>query len=400
MKVLIINSIGYEGGGAETTITVLARRLNLDGHQVCVVTSDLGPEKAHFSDREFRACAGRSFVGKAICRLWNASACRVVAQVLREFDPDIVQVHTTYEVSPAVLFVLRNHPTILVVHGAEDYTKELLLWGFPPRFFATGGDDPRYEHLTLEGKAHYWYHMALSVPLYRYLLRYVSRVLVVSEFMREMLARQGIESVCIPNGVALPEPVSLDPASKVVLYAGRLEKLKGVDHLIDAMPEVLATVSDARLVVVGTGTYEDSLRERAHRNGLADHVEWVGHVSQEILNKYYAAAALVVVPSVWPEPFGKVGVEAMAVGRPVIGSAVGGVREWLSHGESGFLVPPKDAHALAERIVELLSDVRLRTTMGRAAEDRAQQFSIERFCTALADLHRTCLTRGMNGSRR
>ncbi|MBP9749834.1 MAG: glycosyltransferase family 4 protein [Candidatus Pacebacteria bacterium] len=391
MKILILSSIGYEGGGAETTITLLRRKFEAFGHTVLIVASDLGPTEQHFSDREFHACAGRSLVGKTICRVYNRSACRVVRDALRDFKPDIVQVHTTYEVSPAVLFVLRRYPVILVTHGAEDYTKELLLWGFPPRFFLQGNAEPQYRDLTLEGKFHYWYHMLLSVPVYRYLLRYVSRVLVVSEYMRAMLARQGIRSVCIPNAVALPRSVPLDPASKTILYAGRLEKLKGLDYLLDALPVVCAKVPEARLVVVGTGTYTKELRQRAEQLGVTDRIAWIGHVSQDALNEYYASAALVVMPSVWPEPFGKVGVEAMAVGRPVVACDVGGVQEWLSDEVTGFLVPPKDADALARRITQLLSDERLRIKMGRAATEEAKRFSIEHFCKALISLHNTCM---------
>ncbi len=391
MRILIISSIGYEGGGAETTITVIRGMFEAAGHAVHVVTGDLAPEKPHFGDREFRACAMRTLPGKLLCRICNLSACRVVRDAIREFKPDIIQVHTTYEVSPAVLFVTRVCPTILVVHGAEDYTKELLLWGFPPRFFAEGSEDPCYANLSFEGKMHYWYHMLLSAPVYRYALRYVSRVLVVSEFMRNMLARQGIESVCIENGISLPRPAAFDPTSKVVLYAGRLERLKGVEYLLDAMPAVCSKVPDARLVVVGAGTHEKELRKRAVEIGMEERITWVGHVPQSILNGYYASAAVVVVPSVWPEPFGKVGVEAMAVGRPVIGTDVGGIREWLEDGVTGFLVPPRDAHALGERVAELLGDDHLRSTMGHAAQERAKRFSIEHFCSSLGDLHRRCV---------
>lgn len=393
MRILIISSIGYEGGGAETTITLLKHELTRMGHTVRIITSDKeeGGGQSHFSDVEFRACAGRSFFGKAVCRIYNRSACRVVARALREFAPDIVQVHTTYEVSPSVLFLLRNTPSLLVVHGAEDYTKELLLWGFPHRFFKSMDEEPRYAQLTFEGKLHYIYHRIVSMPVYAYALRCVTYVVVVSTYMQTMLARQGVKSVCIPNATKLPEAVPLNRDSTIILYAGRLEKLKGVQHLISALPLIRACVPHARLVIAGTGTYETELHRLAHDLSLEEHIEWCGHVDSATLHSLYAMSAVVAVPSVWPEPFGKVGIEAMGVGRAVVASDVGGISEWLVDGVTGYLVPPNTVPALSNALVRILTDTKLRERMSDEGRKHAKKFHIARFCESLLKLHRRCV---------
>jgi glycosyltransferase involved in cell wall biosynthesis len=392
MKVLIISSIGYEGGGAEQGIVLIAQALRASGNEVCVVTSDLDASRPHtVSDIEFRACSNYPFWQRAVSRVFNWSAYATVKRVLQEFKPDVIQVHTTFEVSPAVLFLCRTYPAVLVVHGAEDYTKELLLWGFPTRFFRSDADIPSYRALTWEGKAHYWYHRCISIPVYVRALVGIERVLVVSEYMQRMLLKQGIASVCIPNATVLPEPVALNPKSLTLLYAGRLERLKGVQYLLEALPVVRREIPGVRLVVAGTGTYTEALQACAQTLGVADVVEWVGHVDQRVLYDLYAQSAVVVVPSIWPEPFGKVGIEAMGVGRPVVASDVGGIREWLLNGVTGYVVPPCDAGALSEKIIDLLSDAELRIRMGTAGCDYAQKFSLDTFIGALTALHQECI---------
>ncbi|MBP9749829.1 MAG: glycosyltransferase family 4 protein [Candidatus Pacebacteria bacterium] len=399
MKILHITSLGYEAGGAESGIVLVDDVLRRKGHTVRVLASDLYPDKPHFNTDTFHACAGRSFLGKCICRVYNRSACRALRKVLAEFKPDVVQLHTTYEVSPAVLFLLREYPTILTAHGAEDYTKGLLLWGFPPRFFKDPDASPTRANLTVAGWLHYAYHHLVSVPVYRYAFRYVDRVLVVSRYMQDMLRREGLAPVCIPNATNLFTPAPLDPKSMTILYVGRLEKIKGVQYAIEALVRVRKDVPDARLIVAGTGTYVGDLRAHALRCGVAEQVDFVGHKNVDELYTLYKESAVVVVPSVWPEPFGKVGIEAMSVGRAVVASDVGGIGEWLTGGATGYLVPPSDAEALAEKLVRILTDDMLRERMSTTAVTCAQKFSIERYVETLVAFYEEVCNMSVAGTR-
>jgi glycosyltransferase involved in cell wall biosynthesis len=116
-------------------------------------------------------------------------------------------------------------------------------------------------------------------------------------------------------------------------------------------------------------------------------VSFVGHKSREELFSLYTEATLVCVPSIWPEPFGKVGIEAMSVGRPVIASDVGGIGEWLDDGETGFLVPPQNEEILAEKIHTLLEDTERTLLMSKRAVKRAQDFSVEHYVTQVVALY-------------
>jgi glycosyltransferase involved in cell wall biosynthesis len=91
------------------------------------------------------------------------------------------------------------------------------------------------------------------------------------------------------------------------------------------------------------------------------------------LDDYYARAAVTAVPSRWPEPFGMVGIEAMARGRPVVAFAVGGIPDWLEHGVTGLLAPEADTTALAQNLEHLLADPELAATLGANAATRVRE---------------------------
>ncbi|HWO93477.1 MAG TPA: glycosyltransferase, partial [Dehalococcoidia bacterium] len=165
-------------------------------------------------------------------------------------------------------------------------------------------------------------------------------------------------------GLALDEPI--------VLFVGRIEPLKGIDLLIDALSyvEPLGTGSPATLLIVGGDALAqrevEDLRHRAARTGVADRVRFVGSAPREMLPLFYSAADVCVVPSHY-ESFGLVAVEAMACGTPVVASRVGGLTTTVQDGVTGYLVPWRCPEPFAERIELLLANPYLRDSLGRAA---------------------------------
>ena len=89
-------------------------------------------------------------------------------------------------------------------------------------------------------------------------------------------------------------------------------------------------------------------------------------------------STIIIVPSIYGEPFGLVGVEAFSVGRPVIASRVGGIPEWLDDGKTGFLVDPGNPEQISEKVIKLFSDKKLLEEMGKNAHKKAEQFSIDK----------------------
>ena len=182
-------------------------------------------------------------------------------------------------------------------------------------------------------------------------LRRAQVVICVSEALAEAARRCGARDIrVIPNGVPIPVEVGVEAAPAEVLFAGRLSPEKGIRELVEA-------TQGMNLVVAGDGPLRALVPSAL---GLLPHAD---------LDVLYARAALVVLPS-YTEGLPLAVVEAMAHGRPVVATAVGGIPDLVIDGETGFLVPPGDPVALREAIEKLLANSALRTRMGAAGRAR------------------------------
>jgi glycosyltransferase involved in cell wall biosynthesis len=172
----------------------------------------------------------------------------------------------------------------------------------------------------------------------------------------------------------------------IVLFVGRLVRYKGVDVLLEAMRGVSATA-----LLVGNGPERHALQRTAEQLGVADRVKFLGEVSDDELAALYRACDLFVLPSVTrQEAFGVVQIEAMACGKPVISTDLGTGAGWVNqNGETGLVVPPRDAAALRGAIERLIGDDTLQRTMGAAARHRARTlFGVDRMIASALALFR------------
>lgn len=205
---------------------------------------------------------------------------------------------------------------------------------------------------------------------------------VVSKYWQEHLKRDyGYESVIAYNGL---DPSDFEPLPKnrsevpTVLFVGGLEPRKGLEYLVQAMKIVVGTFPDARMVAVaktgfrGTDDWS-SYRMLADRLGLTNSVEFYDSVGQETLLGFYSDCDVLALPSK-NEGWGLSLMEAMACGKPVVASRVGGIPELVRDGTDGILVESGDVEALADSILRLLKDPALRKRMGKAGRQRVKAF--------------------------
>jgi len=180
-----------------------------------------------------------------------------------------------------------------------------------------------------------------------------------------------------------------------LLYAGVLIPGKGVHILLDAFAGVAPEFPDARLLIVGKDAnpeYAASLKEQVFSLGLRDKVIFREPVSQTELAQYMARSEALILPS-FSEALGRVVMEAMTVGIPVIGSEVGGIPELIKDGVTGFLVPPGDVPRLADRIRWVLKNPQEAALLGlRAKECAAKIFSTESYIQHYASLLKAALS--------
>ena len=217
--------------------------------------------------------------------------------------------------------------------------------------------------------------LARRVPLLaRLFLRRARIVLCPSEYLAGEARGLGARAVrVVPAGIELPAEVAEPDDPPHVLYVGRLSEEKGV-------PELLRATAGLSRVIVGDGPLRDGVPEA------------VGFVPPGELGPYYERAAVVACPS-RREGYGVVAREAMAYGRPVVASAVGGLRDAVEERVTGLLVPPGDTTALRGAIERLLADGELRRRLGSAGRERARtELSWDAATRALLDAYGTAAT--------
>ena len=182
------------------------------------------------------------------------------------------------------------------------------------------------------------------------------------------------------------EFVGVPPCDRMLLYVGRVEPLKGIDTLIEAIASILqqGIFKEGSMCLAIIGGDPDAseekmtaemlrLKELCDRYGLGDMVTFLGKRDQDTLPYYYSAAEAVVMPSQY-ESFGMVALEAMACGTPVVASEVGGLAFLVRDGETGYTVPASDPEALAAKLKDIIIDKDLRHRMGEQAAEFAQGY--------------------------
>jgi glycosyltransferase involved in cell wall biosynthesis len=182
--------------------------------------------------------------------------------------------------------------------------------------------------------------------------------------------------------------LGLNPKKLVVGTVGWLLSIKGPMVLLKAMGRIWQKHSDVELVYVGKGELEEELKTESFRMGVSDSVTFLGWRND--VHEIMPVFDLFVLPSL-NEGMGRVLVEAMASGKPVVGSNVGGIPDLIKNGHNGFLVEPGDEIDLSVAIEKVLTDAKMRDEMGRKGKTMARNFGVERMVEKIDDLYATLL---------
>ena len=361
MVILSVHNTSDIYGASQSILRVL-RRLRLDGHSVHVVLSAPGPLvellEAHgvtvhiFESLAIveRAQLG-SLAGKiAFCWRYPYSALWLSALILR-LKVDVVHTNTAVMPAPAV---------------AAWITRRRHLW--------------HLREFSSEFRGVWKFYQ-------RYIWRLSERIITISDAVRDQFDVE-LRSRCItvynslgPGAADIDREAawrfreSVGDPELLIGVIGRIKWVrKGQEVLIKAAALLAERYPEARYLIVGSvaAGNEDHLvrlKELVAELGLTEKVIFTGDINNP--RDVYAACDVTVVPSVLPEPFGRVVMESMAAGTPVIGSRCGGIPEQISDGETGLLFEPGNERELAVALEKLTSDGELRARMGRAARERA-----------------------------
>jgi len=308
-----------------------------------------------------------------------------LSHVLNQVNPDIVHIHDLN--NPYVIrYCGGSYPTIKTTLNADAYC------GGTDKYLYTSGKECHFL-LGFGCLPIAYYQNCMSRHPKRSLeiisikkksiqaLSKIERVVVPSNRSKEILIREGVQPkkiTVIPlfsfqsNSPQLPYPNEKKPK---ILFLGRLRPYKGVSYLLKALQKIK---TPCELLIVGEGEERVKLEMLTQKLNLIDRVQFLGNQPHEKMNSYLDACSLLVVPSIYPDSFPTVGLEAMARARPVVGFSVGGIPEWLADSKTGFLVRTQNVQSLAEKIEFLLTHQDIAEKMGIEGKHRSDEYYTEK----------------------
>jgi glycosyltransferase involved in cell wall biosynthesis len=350
------------GGSSENTIASCVA-LDRAGYECVLAASFRESDPSSLVDARRRGCrlVDIPALGREVAPLADLAALAQLVRLTRRERPAVVHTHTSKA-------------------------------GFLGRLAAVIARVPAVIHQP-HGHVFYGYYSprrtAVFTALERRAARWTDRIITLTDRGAVEHLAHGIgraeQYVSVPSGVPTTElraaapgrsearaRLGLDPDAFVVLGLGRLVLIKGFDLLVRSLPSLIAQIPSTRVLLVGDGVERASLEAIATSLGVTERLCMIHGASD--VTSYMAAADVVAAPS-RNEGMGRVIVEAMALGLPVVATAVGGIPAVITDGECGRLVEPEDPDVLAAALIELGRDAAMRRKLGEAAVTRAEAFS-------------------------
>jgi glycosyltransferase involved in cell wall biosynthesis len=340
--------------GTEIATYYMAEHLAQRGHEVHVITSlDEGlPEKScekGFHIHRLPRVRIR-FVG--VLAFWVD-----IVRTLQKIKPDIVHAQSFGSGMPALLSNrLLKIPYVIYGRGADVYLPD---W---------------FTKLTAKG-----------------ILKNASTVIALTEHMKDaMQAIYSRDIIVVPNGINLNEVAEKETEggnpSKRVLFVGRLHPVKEVQYLLGAMKMVHQELPEAKLILVGDGEEREHLENLTDSLGIRECVEFAGRVPHERVKDYMNQAEVFVLSSL-SEGFPVTILEAMACGLPIVATRVGGIPDIIEDGTNGYLVDTMNQEQLAEALLKLLQDEKLRRDISGNNREKAKKYRWDAVAATLEGIY-------------
>lgn len=392
MKILMINEKYEYAGGAEQYLVDICSGLSTRGHEVRIVYG----QEPKSQKLKIKSQKLKSFFVENL-------DCEGVLKVVEDFNPDVVNLLNVFD--PRLYSLVKVKPTVRFVHDHQTYCPgNSKLWFRSNRIcpISTSWRCAFYaykEKCMTRRPLKLVREILKRSPLITALNR-LDKVICNSSYVKNQLILSGVagEKIVVnflfPSGVGRgshSNTLEYDSQTPVVLFVGRVFLEKGVEYLLRASAKIGV---DHKVRVIGEGWDRERVTRLSGEEGIEDKVEFLGWLPREKVEEHYAACYLLVIPSIWPEPFGLTGLEAMAHAKPVVAFNVGGISDWLKDQEVGFLVERANVDELAGRIEQLLSDEKLAQKMGETGRKLvSEKFSLERHLDQLIGVYQKVITK-------
>lgn len=378
MKILILSDDfpPKSYGGAGIVASVQAEELKRRGHEVVVFSV--------YDDKDKINPRFRSYLS-----LYNIKTIKKIKSILNDFKPDIVHAHNIHEhISYASLYYAKKSGArvFITLHDAMS-----VYYGKVPQSHVNS-DKPI--SLIETFKTFGFRVNPFRNIIIKFLFKKLDKIFVVSESLARFLSNNGINNtVVMHNGIntdkwRVPDIVrneykkslGLDSDTKVVMIAGRLNNMKGARVSLKMFSEVLKKYRNVILLIVGKKPEQNNEFDFLIKQlNISDKVVFTGWVRYENMPTIYSISDIVIVPSLYLDPFPTINLEAMASKKPVIGTKFGGTPEIIRNGNNGYIVDPNNIEIFKNKVLDLLTDEQLSINMGkRGYEIVNDEFSLDK----------------------
>jgi len=341
-------------GGKQIHIIELSEMLVKHGHEVFYITNKGYGAERRANASFFRATPLPPLLDEFKPLAKMVSNGLLLEKFVKKHKIDLLHIH--YSAISLIRFVkMHKVPVVLTMHGGA-YPAELTRKSISAVFPA---------ELTRKSISR-----ALYILDFSWLVKNADVVISPSRYLGDFLYNSfGVKCRVIPNAVHIKKIANLPTKHEakktfnlhkaVITFMGRLAPEKGLKYLFEAFSILRSKVKAAKLIIAGMGPNERYLKVLSSQLGLEQDVKFLGYVSGHLKSSLLAATDVFVCPSIY-EFLPIVNLEALAAGLPIVASRVGGIPDVVEDGVNGFLVPPRDPQALAETILKLLKDEKLR----------------------------------------
>ena len=390
-------------GGAEKLLFDTLSLLEEKGYTNVIVYNDHADQQPSGARPEY-ACKGLelfsyNYPGN---RLLAKNAIKYINPIIKKHSPDICHIHN-YQNSAVIEYLIETLPCVRSIHDPRLYcfTNWKLLPDNSICSYPLGSECIRQGCISSG---------LLPQNNFDRNAWYVLRNFGVHKKMPVLIAESRAQIECLLENGFSPEQIAWlpnftpvrsesevtefvkqynKPQEKLVLFVGRASYEKGAQVLVDAC-EYLKT--ECKVVIITAGPMLEEIIQRAR--SFAGLLEVIPGLSYEETRKYYARSSVVIIPSVWLETFCLVGLEAYANMKPVIGSHIGGIKDWLVESETGWFFEPGNPRDLAVKIDHAFSDTERLESMGSAAYDRVcRYYNQETYLSRLLAIYERGITR-------
>lgn len=372
MKILYVNKFHYLKGGSEKYYFELAQMMKEHGHEIAFFSMEneknIKTGQKEYFVKEIDLNTGSKL--KALDVIYSKDNKKLMEKALNEFKPDIVHINNFQRQLSASIITAINKKNIPIVFTAHDMQavcpasamlyngkicEDCLKNGYMSCIKKSCIKNSKLKSVLGFVEAKYYQ----SKEIYKK----IDFIISPSEFIRQQLIKGNLqykEMQTLHNFVIDQKENSSHIIGNYAFYFGRLSIEKGILNLVEAMKNI----EQGRLIIAGDGPEREEIEKMIKDNNLTAKIKLVGYLNQKEVRKYIKNAKFIVVPSIWYENCPYSILETMEIGKPIIGSRIGGIPELIEDGENGFLYQYDNVSELTEKMTYLFNDDKLTQLQG------------------------------------